>query len=223
MANYQNYSFSFSKGEFYEKAKSPTEGYVEVLYGTDKDKKTYHKYQKTVKGVLTSVDTKEVEFEGRKLRFFEVLLKDGDNENKISLPLKNSKGNYEDAVKALVSALNGADFGEDVTITPNKSTTKGKNGKDYTNIGFYVNYVNRLGENGKGLSTGFIQFGDIPQPIKEEEDGEVYYDWRPQNKFWASKISDLKERTSGEATTPQETPKPKAENKKEETTDNLPF
>lgn len=222
MANYLNYSFSFSKGEFYQKAKTPTEGYTEVLYGTNKDQKTYHKYERTVKGVLSKVDTKEVEYEGRKLRFLEVELKDGDNEVKISVPLKNTKSNYTDEVKGLVSGLYGADFGEEVTITPNKSTTKGANGKEYTNIGFYVNYVNRLGENGKGLSTGFIQFADIPKPIKEEEDGEVYYDWKPVNKFWNSKIVELKERDGSNSEQPKQEA-PKAENKKEDKRDNLPF
>lgn len=191
---YNNYSISNGKGKLYLKSKTPQAGYEEVTYGTD-NKVTYHKYENSIKGTLKYFDVKDVEFQGKKLSFFEVSFIDGDTSNKVSVPLKNSKGNYTDEVKAMVSALNAAEVGQEYTLSVTKTTSKGSNGKDYTNLNIYINYVNRLGENGKGLSTGFISFNDIPKPEKEEdEDLGVSWNWKPVNKFYALKIKELKER-----------------------------
>jgi hypothetical protein len=49
-----------------------------------------------------------------------------------------------------------------------------------------------LGENGKGLSTGFISFDEIPKPEKEDdEDLGVTWNWKPVNKYYAQKIKEL--------------------------------
>ena len=203
MANYNNYSISHSKGKLYLKEKQPTSGYEEVTYGTD-NKITYHKYVDSIRGVLKYFDVKEAEFQGKKLSFLEVTLVDGDDNNKVSAPLKNTKGNYTDEVKALVSALNGATVGEEVTLTVKKTTSESK-GKTYENLNVYINYVNQLGENGKGLSTGFISFNDVPRPEKEEdEDLGTTYNWKPVNKFYAQKIKELqgKFQSDSSASTP---------------------
>src|SRR5690349_19547113 len=105
MTTYNNYSISMSKGKLYLKSSEPKEGYEKVTYGTD-NKTTYHQYVNSIKGDLKYFDVKEVDYQGKKLSFLEVSLIDGDISNKVSVPLKNSKANYTDEVKALVSALN---------------------------------------------------------------------------------------------------------------------
>ena len=227
MANYFNYSISFGKGKLYLKSSEPKDGYEEVIY--QENKKTYHKYVDQIKGQLKYFDVKEAEFQGKKLSFLELTLIDGDDNNKVSVPLKNAKGNYTDEVKALVSSLNSAEVGEEVTLTVKKSTSTGKNGKEYTNLNIYINYVNKLGENGKGLSTGFISYTDIPAPDKEEdEDLGTLYSWKPVNKFYAQKIKEIKEKfESGKNNTPsapkQEAPKENFVGEKEYDSQELPF
>ena len=58
------------------------------------------------------------------LKFLEFSLVDGDNQNKVSAPLKNTKGSYTDEVKAILSALDGANISEEVTFTVKTSTKK---------------------------------------------------------------------------------------------------
>lgn len=228
---YNNYSISLGKGKLYLKSSDPKEGYEKVTYGAD-NKTTYHKYENTIKGKLKFFDTKEVDYQGKKLSFLEVSLIDGDISNKVSVPLKNSKLNYTDEVKALVSALNSAEIGEEVTLSPVK-TTSTSNGKEYLNI--YINYVNRLGENGKGLSTGFINFNDIPKPEKEEdEDLGTTWNWKPVNKFYAQKIKEIQAKFQNNSSQPEvskpSTPTATPEqvfqpvtNVKETPVDDLPF
>jgi hypothetical protein len=211
---YKNYSISASKGQFYEKSKTKKEGYEEVTYGTE-GKSTFHKYEKYVKGKITNVETKEIEHEGKKLQFFELTLKEGDTENKISTSLKNSKGNYNDEVKAMVSALEGAEKGVEYSANVFKKETEGKNGKTYNNLSFYLNLESSRDEDGKATqSTGYIPFAEIPAPIKDEdEDLGTTWDWKPVNKFYAQKIKALVEKF-GSASKPSESKK--EEPKKEE-------
>lgn len=229
MANYNNYSISRAKGKFYLKSAEPQEGYEKITYGTE-GKVTYHKYFDRIQGVLKYFDQKDVQTkDGKKLQFLEVTLVDGDNYNKVSVPLKNSKGNFTDEVKAIVSALNGADVGEEMTMSV-KTTPWEKDGKSGENLNVYLNYVNRKNEQGYGLSTGFIPFSEIPQPEKDEdEDLGITWDWKPVNKFWAQKIKEVKSKFENSSSTSE----PKEEtNKQQETTtkpepteeyDDLPF
>lgn len=196
--DYKNYSIGLSKGQFYQKSKTPLDGYEEVAYG--EGKKTYHKYSKSIEGTLKYFDTKDVEFEGKKLQFLEVTLIDGEISNKLSVPLKNSKGNYNDEVKSIVSALNAAEVGEDYIVNLHIKETESK-GKTYKNVNIYFNYKNKKGEGDKQLSTGFISFDEIPKPIKDEdEDLGTTYDFKPVNKFYAQKIKEIKDRFSGAQT-----------------------
>ena len=74
----------------------------------------------------------------------------------------------------------------------------------------YINYIERLGENGKGLSTGFINPNDVPKAIKDDDpDLGVTWDWKPVNRFYAQKIKEISEKF----TTTQTTSTPKAETK----------
>lgn len=231
MATYKNYSISSGKGKLYLKEKAPTEGYVEVTYGVNNDKKTYHKYVDSIQGLPTSFETKEVDYEGRKLRFLELTLKDGDVFNKVSVPLKNKTG-YTNEVKAIVSALNELKNGERVTFTTKLNSYTNKNGDKKEQLSIYVNYIDILGDNGKGVSTGFIPFNEIPRAEREEDedDGEVTWNWKPVNKFFLNKIKEISERINsqpeGEAS-PVQTPAPSATNSKpsveEEDEDDLPF
>lgn len=207
---YNNFSISSGKGRLYLKSKTPQEGYEKVTYGTNGENVTYHKYVDSIKGKPTNFEVKEISYEGKTLKFLELTLTDGDDSNKVSVPLKNSKGGYTDEVRSLLSAMNGLELGEDVTLSVKSTTTTGKNGKDYKNLNIYINYVNRLGENGKGLSTGFIAYSDIPAPDKKVVAGDTVYDWTPQTEFFYSKLQEIQGRfQNGVSQQPQQTEAPK--------------
>ena len=207
---YNNYSISAGKGKLYLKSKTPQEGFEEVLYGTGEVKqKTYHQYHNLIKGIPKFLETKEIQHDGRTLRFLELTLIDGEVSNKLSTALKNKNG-YTDEVKQLVSALNGLELGEEVTLSVVKGKYTNKAGIEKDNLNVYINYTGRLGENGKGLGTGFIPFAEIPKAEKEvdEDDGEVTWNWKPVNKFFTAKIKELEERFKGAPTATPSAPKP---------------
>ena len=205
---YNNFSISSGKGKLYLKEKQPTEGYEEVTYGTE-GKKTYHKYFNSIKGIPSYFDSKEVQFDGRTLRFLELTLVDGDVSNKISVPLKN-KGGYTDEVKLLLSALYGLELGEEVTLTTAKSTYKNKKGEDKEQLNIYINYVNRLNDAGKGLSTGYIPFGDIPKPTSKVVAGDTTWDWSEQTEFYYGKLTAILERFKNSGDAPAQSSAPKS-------------
>ena len=187
---YNNFSISAGKGKLYLKEKQPTAGFEEVTYGTE-GKKTYHQYYDNIKGIPKYFDVKEVQYDGKTLKFMELTLVDGDISNKVSVPLKNIKNGYTDESRALLSALVNMDLGEEVTLSTKSTTTTGKNGKDYKNLNIYINYVNRLGDNGKGLSTGFIPYTDIPAPLEKIVAGDKTWDWTPQTEFFYTKLQEV--------------------------------
>lgn len=207
---YNNFSISSGKGKLYLKEKQPTQGYEEITYGTE-GKKTYHKYQDSIKGTPKYFDIKEIQYDGKTLKFMELSLIDGDVSNKVSVPLKNSKGGYTDEARALLSALVGMDLGEEVTLSTKTTTTNGKNGKEYKNLNVYINYVNRLGDNGKGISTGFIPYTDIPSPIEKIVAGDKTWDWTPQTEFFYTKLQEVqaKFKNTTSATNAQSEERPK--------------
>ena len=206
---YNNFSISAGKGRLYLKSKTPQEGYEKVTYGTNGENVTYHKYVNSIKGKPTNFEVKEISYEGKTLKFLELTLTDGDDSNKVSVPLKNSKGGYTDEVRSLLSAINGLELGEEITLSVKSTTTTGKNGKDYKNLNIYINYVNRLGENGKGLSTGFIAYSDIPAPDKKVVAGDTVYDWTPQTEFFYTKLQEIQGRFNNSAPQEQQTEAPK--------------
>lgn len=206
---YNNFSISSGKGKLYLKEKQPTAGYEEVTYGTE-GKKTYHKYFNSIKGIPSYLESKEVQFDGRTLKFLELTLVDGDVSNKVSLPLKN-KGGYTDEVKLLLSSLNELELGDEVTLSTAKSAYKNKKGEDKEQLNIYINYVNRLNDAGKGLSTGFIPYADIPKPTSKVVAGDTTWDWSEQTEFYYSKLTAILERFKNKPLT--STPAPKAEPK----------
>ena len=180
-----------------------------MTYGTE-GKKTYHQYFNSIKGIPSYLESKEVQFDGRTLKFLELTLVDGDVSNKVSLPLKN-KGGYTDEVKLLLSALNELELGEEVTLSTAKSAYKNKKGEDKEQLNIYINYVNRLNDSGKGLSTGFIPYADIPKPTSKVVAGDTTWDWSEQTEFYYSKLTAILERFKNKPST--STPAPKAETK----------
>ena len=207
---YNNFSISSGKGKLYLKEKQPTEGYEEVTYGTE-GKKTYHKYFDSIKGIPKYLDSKEVSFDGRTLRFLELTLVDGDVYNKVSVSLKN-KGGYTDEVKLLLSALDGLELGEEVTLSTAKSSYKNKKGEDKEQLNIYINYVNRLNDAGKGLSTGYIPFTEIPKPTSKVVAGDTTWDWTEQTEFYYSKLTAVLERFKNNSGNSQPQPESKPKN-----------
>lgn len=200
---YRNFSISKGKGKLYLKEKQPTEGYEEITYG--EGKKTYHQYHDRIKGIPKEFGVKEVEYDGRKLRFLELTLEDGDVVNKVSVNLKN-KGGYTDEVKALLSALKGLEMGEEVSLVPHRSISTGKNGKEYENLNIYINYLNKKDEDGKNPSTGYINYADIPAPTSSIVAGDKVWDWTPQTEFYYEVLQEVEAKFNNSPTAPASTP-----------------
>ena len=226
---YNNFSISKGKGKLYLKEKQPTDGYEEVTYG--EGKKTYHQYHDRIKGVPEFFGTKEVNYQGRTLRFLELSLKDGDTVNKVSVNLKN-KGGYTDEAKALISALKNLELGEEVSLSAVKNISEGKNGKTYENLNVYINYLGRKDENDNNPSTGYIHYNDIPKPIKKEVAGDTVWDFSPQTEFYYQVFQEIegrfKNNSSNTEQPKQETSQPKTKTTAEafvpaEEGDDLPF
>lgn len=186
----QNFNISAKKGKLYLKSKGPMDGYEAVAYGDGKI--TYHKYFDKVEGIITKVETKDVTADGKNLQFFEVTLKDGDTYNNISTPLKNSKGNFTDEVKAFVSSLYNCPPFSNVSISVYNKVVE-KDNKKYDNLNIYVNLLDEINpETEKPQSTGFIPYSEVPRAIREEDpDLGVSWDWKPVNKFYIGKIKEI--------------------------------
>lgn len=217
---YNNFSVSKKMAQFYLKESQPTEGYQEVTYG--EGKKTYHKYFKQVQGVPTYFGTKEVEYDGRTLRFLELTLQNGEDSNKISVSLKN-KGGYTDEVRKLVSVLNIADLNEEIVFSMRNNKYTNKKGVEKEDLQIYGNYVNRKNAEGRNESTGFIPYDEIPQPIQKTVAGDVVWDWTPQTEFYYQKIQEIEERFKNKD---ESTPVKKETKKKESVVgedNSLPF
>lgn len=228
---YKNYSISSGKGKLYLKEKQPTPGYEEVLYGVDGKSKTYHQYVQSIKGIPTYFDTKEIQHDGRTLKFLELTLMDGDVSNKVSVSLKNKNG-YSDETKLMISSLLNLEMGQEVTLSTAKSKFTTKAGVEKEQLNIYVNYVNKLNDAGKGLSTGFIAFNDIPKPTSKIVAGETSWDWTPQTEFYYEKLNEILVKFANKSETPTK-PQPTtktaeqafepATNLKEDKPDDLPF
>lgn len=223
---YNNFSISRRKGKLYLKSKEPKEGYEEVTYG--EGKKTYHQYHDRIKGVPEFFGVKEINYQGRTLRFLELSLKDGETLNKVSVNLKN-KGGYTDEAKALLSVLRDLELGEEVSLSAVKNVSEGKNGKTYENLNIYINYLGRKDENDKNPSTGFIHYADIPKPVKKEVAGDIVWDFSPQTEFYYQVFQEIesrfKEGSSNHSSEQlkQDSSQPKTKTTAEEEGDDLPF
>lgn len=223
---YKNLSISKKKASFYQKSKEPKEGYEKVTYGTP-PKDTYHSYQKNVKGTPNFFEIKEAEISGAKMKFLELSLKEGEDINKISVPLKNKTG-YTDEAKAFISALVGYKMGEPVSISLVNKTNKGANGKEYDNLSVYINYENIKNDQGKGQSTGFIPYNDIPKGVEKIVAGDKTWDFTAQTEFYYSKIQEIEAKfKSSAASTSASTTTPEVESPVNDTEefdeDTLPF
>lgn len=202
---YKNYSVSKKLGKLYLKSKTPQEGYEEVTYGTNNEKKTYHKYISSIKGIPSFFEAKEIEWQGKTLKFLSISLVDGDVTHNISVNSKN-KGGYTDEAKALLSSLKGLELGREVSVKPAKRTSQGKNGKTYDNLSIYINYLDETDENGKNPSTGYIHFNDIPKPDKKELAGDVVWDWTKQTVFYYEVQKEIEAKFKGETAVSSEKP-----------------
>lgn len=212
---YINLKFSFGKGKFYESSKTPKEGFEEVIYGINKDQKTYHKDYTSATGTLKAVNIRDVEFSGVKTKLLQVTLGSGEDLIQIACPIYGKYG-VDEFAKAMVSALYNAEFGEEVVITP-KKTVSNVGDKTYNNINVYVNYLNRKDENGRGLSTGFIAHTEIPKAVKNVTKlGKTTYDNTAVDEFWEDRLTEILDKSNAQQGSTQtshstaETPKTEA-------------
>ena len=226
--NYENYSFSWKKGKFYLKSKTPLEGYEEITYQDKKSKEpkmlvTYHKYVDSIEGVVSRVEVKEFTFG----KFLNVSLKVNDDTfATVQVPYKDKYG-YSRETKAFVGALDTLKKGERVVVNPKISTFTKGNGKEGSSLTIWINYVNIKDENDKNVSTGFIKFEDIPKAIKGEKRGEVTYDNEPISDFFYAKLEKLfteyGKSTTSETTSTETKPEAKKKTKDAPVEANMAF
>ena len=188
------YSISKSRGSFYLSSKDPREGYEKVIYGKDNNV-TFHKYLPNVQGVLQKVAIEQKQMRGAEFSFLvvEFLNANSNYTDTLSCVLKEY-GRFTESAKALTSCLAGAVFGEEYLFTCR--TRKSEDGeRSFLNI--YMNSTNKLDENQKPLSTGFIKNADIPKGVvTTDELGQKSTDYTEQNKFYNSAIAAILKKSS---------------------------
>lgn len=121
-------------------------------------------------------------------------LVDGNEINTVNVPLKTTNGSVSREASTLISSFMGAKpFGNYTMTCYNKQNFH--NGKTYDNLTVYVNSKDELNENGKGLSTGFISYNDIPKAEKISDGlGGFTYDNKEVNIFWGLKLKEISEK-----------------------------
>lgn len=202
---YINLKISGKNGKMYESSKEAKDGYVEVKYGKDNSETTYHKYFDKIEGEFIGFGMSEMKGEKANITMLNVKIKGDQDIYTISVPLKTTYGGISDSAKALVSSFNGAKPNHKYSVTAFTKKNE-SNGKTYDNQVVYVNSLTELGDNGKGVSTGFIPFNEIPRAVRQDDGlGGVTYDNKEVNMFFGVKIREIsaKFEESQEYTTPK--------------------
>lgn len=220
---YKNLKISGKNGKMYESSKEEKEGYSKVTYGEKNEKVTYHKYIDKIEGKFAGFGISQMNSDVANITMLNVKIQGENILYTISVPLKTGYGGVSDASKALISAFYGAIPNHSYSVTAFTKQNE-KNNKTYDNQVVYVNSLTTMGENGKGLSTGFIPFNEIPRAKREDDGlGGVTYDNKEVNLFYGSKIKEISSKfeqvPSGEHT-PQKESEPHVN---EEEDDDLPF
>lgn len=199
------FRISGSKGAFYQSSKEPKDGYEKIEYNGGI---TYHKYQKTLTGVLVSLGKKDISTkDGKTIPMFEVILRDGDIEHVISTNLKSANGKrYSREVEMLLGALRNYNTGETITISPVIKKYTGKDGVERDSLNIYINYTNIMGDNQRPMSLGFIPFSEIPGPEVEEVAGDKVYTYKACMEFYYKILTDLSAKFPVRVYTPRENP-----------------
>lgn len=195
---YINLKISGKNGKMYESSKDKKDGYVEVKYGEENSKTTYHKYYDNIEGEFSGFGMSEMKSDKANITMLNVKIKGQDDIYTISVPLKTTYGGINDQAKALISSFNNAKANHSYSVTCYIKKNE-SNGKTYENQVVYVNSLTELGDNGKGLSTGFIPFNEIPRAKREDDGlGGVTYDNKEVNMFYGSKIREISSKFDSE-------------------------
>lgn len=188
---YINLKISGKNGKMYESSRDPKEGFEKVLYGENNSKVTYHKYHDKIEGKFIGFNLSDMVTDRANITLLNVKLQGIDDLYTVSVPLKTAYGGISDAAKSLVSSFYNAVPEHDYTMTSFIKKNE-KDGKSYDNQVVYVNSKTEIGENGKGLSTGFIPFNDVPRADKKDDGfGKITYDNTNVNMFFATKIREI--------------------------------
>lgn len=209
---YINLKISGKNGKIYESSKEPKDGFEKVLYGENNDNVTYHKYYNSIQGKFVGFGLSEMKSDKANIMMLNVKIDNADDKYTIAVPLKTTYGGITDTAKSIVSAFIGANANEDYSVSAYiKLNTK--DGKEYKNYNVFVNSLTNLDDNGKGVSTGFIPFSEIPRAEREDDGmGGVTYNNKPVNAFFGAKIREIEAKfatNSTEAPAPQQSQEPK--------------
>lgn len=193
---YKNLTLNFKKAQFVETSKEPKEGFERNDWTmNDKSGTNYKKFYKNVKGVVTTIKEDKVNFNGREVNLLKVMLDESGSSDIISLAFElwGDYGMDSDAMNML-GALRGMEKGEEVTITPVARLYTNRKGVEKKAINIYINYVNKLNEEGKGLSTGFIPYDEVPKLESEEKRGRTVYNSDARDDFYYDILKDLSQK-----------------------------
>lgn len=184
------FSISRKQGKFYLKSKEPKEGYEEVTYADNK--KTYHKYFTSVKGLPKRFMIQEAKFDNKTMEFLTIVLEDkeGGYENFVSTNL-NSLATYTEEARKLVSVFENYQPGEPIILTIRKGKYTDKKGEERDTLEIYGNYLDILDDSGRGQSTGFIPYNEIPRAIERKVANKSMWDWIPVTEFFYKKILEI--------------------------------
>lgn len=201
------FSMSRAKGQFYQKSKEAKDGFEAVLYDNG-TKTTYHKYVKELTGVVSNFDVKEVTFDGKTFKMVETTLKNGSDEFIISFPQKQANGkNFSEEFRTFISGLSNYELGEPVNVSFYMKETEDKK---FKNLNVYFRYVNKMGQDGKNLMTGFIPFSEIPRAEESVVAGDTVKTFNNQMEFFYNKFQEISKRISSSPTPAASTPAPQA-------------
>lgn len=195
---YVNLKISGKNGKMYESSSVEKVGYEKVLYGEKgSEKVTYHKYYDKIEGKFVGFGITQMKSDKADITMLNVKIQGLDDLFTIAVPLKTTYGGISDASKSLVSSFYNAKPQSEYSVTALvKKNQVGE--KTYDNQVVYVNSLTEMGENGKGLSTGFIPFSEIPRPTKTDDGlGGISYDNKDVNLFFGGKIREISSKFEG--------------------------
>lgn len=165
-------------GYFYKKVEEGEEGSVEVKLKDGGS--VYHKlYKETDDGYIDYMSIEEKEFKSGKVKLLSLSVKSENGIDKISMPLKNSRGGLNEYAKGLALILPNLDFSRLVNI----SASKKKNDKGFINKFLYINYVDGQEPKYPEFAHKYGAEGDIPKGVKVTKMGEETWDFSAQDEF----------------------------------------
>lgn len=192
-------NFRINKRGLYESSPEPKEGFVEVVYGDKKDKKTYHRYVNALTGKVTSVRITTPPYGGE---FLNLVMVDNPDAYSISVPLYAQNGNYSYMARLILDSISQIDFSKKVQVS---FYTKKVEDNEYQNMS--VSYDGEFTEDNKSVYAPRIDKDEKPERKYKELGGKKVQVVDDEVNFYFNILEKLKETLKKEGGTTVEQPK----------------